>query len=72
MTVPRRHETGRAYTRRFTRLAGRIHPTTAAHLAQDDPDVMFQRIIHDGLVGHAFLRQHVVTFDVSGRSDVLG
>jgi hypothetical protein len=65
-------ETGRAYTRRFTRLAGRIHPTTAAHLAQDDPDVMFQRIIHDGLVGHAFLRQHVVTFDVSGAAIVLG
>jgi Aspartyl protease len=65
-------ETGHAYTRRFTRLAGRIHPSTAAHLAQDDPDVIFQRIIHDGLVGHSFLRQHVVTFDVAGAAIVLG
>jgi Aspartyl protease len=65
-------ETGHAYTRRFTRLAGRIHPTAAPHLAQDDPDVMFQRIIHDGLVGDAFLRRHVVTFDVGGAAVLLG
>jgi hypothetical protein len=65
-------ETGHAYTRRFTRLVGRIYPTTAPHLAQDDPVVMFQRIIHDGLVGDAFLRQHVVTFDVAGAAIVLG
>lgn len=65
-------ETGYAYTRWFTRLAGRIHPTTAPHLTQDDPDVMFQRIIHDGLVGDAFLRRHVVTFDVAGAAILLG
>ena len=33
--------------------------------AQENPDVMFQRIIHDGLVGDAFLRRFVVTFDVA-------
>jgi hypothetical protein len=65
-------ETGHAYTRRFTRLAGRIYPTAAPHLAQDDPDVMFQRIIHDGLVGDAFLRRHVLTFDVAGAAILLG
>ena len=65
-------ETGHAYTRRFTRLTGSIYPTGAPQLAQDDPDVMFQRIIHDGLVGDAFLRRHVVTFDVAGAAIVLG
>jgi hypothetical protein len=65
-------ETGHAYTRTFTRLAGRIYPTAAPHLAQVDPDVMFQRIIHDGLVGDAFLRRHVVTFDVAGAAILLG
>lgn len=59
-------ETGHAYTRRFTTLPGRIHPTAAPELGQEDPDVMFQRIIYDGLVGDAFLRRFVVTFDVPG------
>jgi hypothetical protein len=65
-------ETGHAYNRRFTRLAGRIYPTAAPHLTQEDPDVMFQRIIHDGLVGDDFLRRHVVTFDVAGAAVLLG
>jgi hypothetical protein len=65
-------ETGYGYTRRFTRLAGRIYPTAAPHLAQDAPDVMFQRVIHDGLVGDDFLRRHVVTFDVPGAAVLLG
>lgn len=65
-------ETGHAYTRTFTRLSGRIHPTAAPGLAQDDPDVMFQRIIHDGLLGDAFLRGHVVTFDVAEERMVFG
>jgi len=37
----------------------------ARRLAQDDPEVMFQRIIHDGLLGDAFRRRHVVKFDVA-------
>ena len=65
-------ETGHAYTRIFTRLSGAIHPTAAPELAQDDPEVMFQRIIHDGLLGDAFLRRHVVTFDVAEERMVFG
>ena len=65
-------ETGHAYTRTFTRLSGRIHPTAAPGLAQIDPDVMFQHIIHDGLLGDAFLRRHVVTFDVAEERMVFG
>jgi hypothetical protein len=64
-------ETGNRYTRRFTTLRGRIHPTGAPQLGQDDPAVMFQRIIYDGLVGHAFLRRFAVTFDVPGASLLL-
>ena len=59
-------ETGHTYTRSFTTLAGGIHPADAPELAQQDPDVMFQRIIYDGLVGDDFLRRSAVTFDVAG------
>lgn len=65
-------ETGHDYTRTFTRLSGRIHPTSAPGLGQDDPEVMFQRIIHEGLLGNAFLRRHVVTFDVAEERMVFG
>jgi Aspartyl protease len=64
-------ETGGRYVRRFTRLPGPIHPTAAPQLAQDEPEVMFQRIIHDGLVGEAFLRRFAVTFDVESAELVL-
>ena len=63
--VDGKDESGHAYTRRFTTLPGRIHPAGAPHLAQDDPDVMFQSIIYDGLVGEQFLRRFVVTFGVA-------
>ena len=64
-------ETGGRFVRTFTRLPGRIHPTHAPHLAQDEPEVQFQRIIHDGLVGDAFLRSFAVTFDVDAAEIVL-
>jgi hypothetical protein len=40
-------------------------------LAQQDPDVMFQRIIYDGLLGHAFVRMFTVTWDIPGARIVL-
>ena len=61
-------ETGNAYTRRFTTLPGRIHPAGAPELGEDDVSVMFQRIVHDGLVGDGFLRRFAVTFDVAGEA----
>ena len=57
-------ETGHEFTRFFTRLDGRVHPDGASDLAQEAPEVMFQRIIYDGLVGDAFLRRFAVTFDL--------
>jgi hypothetical protein len=57
-------ETGNRYVRTFTRLDGRIHPAEAPDLAQPEPDVMFQRIIYDGLLGHGFLSRFTVTWDL--------
>ena len=57
-------ETGHRYTRTFARLEGSIQPVDAPDLAQHDPQVMFQRIIHDGLLGHAYLNKFIVTWDV--------
>ena len=50
-----RLETGNAYVRCSTRLDTTIHAAGEPSLAQDDPDVMFQEIAQDGLVGNAFL-----------------
>lgn len=65
-------ETGHAYTRSFTTLAGAIYPAGAAELVQEDPAVMFQRIVYDGLVGDEFLRRFAVTFDVGGGRMIFG
>ncbi len=64
-------ETGNPYVRSFTRLEGSIHPTLAPELALPKPDVMFQRIIHDGLVGDAFLRNFLVTWDIPASRMIL-
>ena len=65
-------ETGHAYVRHFTTLAGAIAPTAAPHLRQERPRVMFQRIIHDGLLGRSFLRAFAVTFDLPRARIILG
>lgn len=59
-------ETGNPYTRTFAKIAGTIELAGVPQLAQAEPDVQFQRIIHDGLVGQAFLRRFAVTWDLSG------
>jgi hypothetical protein len=65
-------ETGHSFTRTFfERLPGRIHLTDAPELAQDDPPVMFQKIIYDGLLGTDFLKSYAVTFDAPGSRIVL-
>jgi hypothetical protein len=37
-----------------------------------EASVMFQKIIHDGLLGQEFLRAHVVTFDIPRASMIFG
>lgn len=65
-------ETGGAFTRWFATLPGAIHPTGAPALAQERPDAMFQRIVHEGLVGDAFLRRQTVTYDLAASRMVFG
>ncbi len=62
--VEGRDETGHQYTRYFTQLQGVVNPTGAPSICQRDPEVMFQQIIYDGLVGDAFLRNFIVTYDL--------
>ena len=64
-------ETGNGYTRTFMQLGGSIHPAQAPELTQDDPQVMFQEIIHDGLIGKDFLERFAVTFDLPDSQIVL-
>ena len=65
-------ETGGAFTRWFATLPGSIHPAGAPELAQEQPEVMFQRIVHDGLIGDAFLRRQAVTYDLPNRRLIFG
>jgi len=60
-------ETGGAFRRTFATLDGSVQPSGAPALAQERPEAMFQRIVHDGLVGDSFLRRQAVTYDL-GRS----
>jgi hypothetical protein len=58
-------ETGHAFVRSFTQLPVPVQLAAAPDVAQTDARVMFQEIIHDGLLGVGFLRPHVVTFDLA-------
>lgn len=71
-TVEGTDETGHTYARHFATIRGFVGPADAASVRQVDPDVMFQRIIHDGLVGHAFLRNLAVTYDLPRSRVILG
>ncbi len=59
-------ETGHEFVRYFTALTGQISVTGAPRLRLPAPQVMFQRIIHDGLAGDKFLRNFTVTYDLPG------
>lgn len=66
-------ETGQPYLRRYAKLP-RAVPVRGAREVQvpSGSTVMFQRIIHDGLLGQQFLMPHVVTFDLGGGAMVFG
>jgi predicted aspartyl protease len=59
-----RDETGHAFTRYFTCLRGDLSLAAAPRIRQANPDVMFQEIIYDGLLGDRFLRNFIVTYDL--------
>jgi predicted aspartyl protease len=57
-------ETGNSFARYFTSISGRVSLGNGS-IFQDNPEVMFQKIIHGGLVGHSFLKkQHAIIFDL--------
>lgn len=58
-------ETGHSFTRYFTTLPGAVRLLDAPDFALKSPRVMFQKIIHQGLLGQAFLRSYTVTFDLA-------
>jgi hypothetical protein len=64
--VEGRDETGHSFARYFTSLRGDLSVAAAPQIRQADPDVMFQEIIYDGLVGDRFLRNFIVTYDLPG------
>ena len=65
-------ETGHEYVRVFTRLQGSIEAAGAPATRQHGPRVMVQRIVHDGLVGDAFLRDFAVTYDLAAGEVLFG
>lgn len=63
--VEGRDETGNAFARYFACLHGEVSVTGDSAICQTDPEAMFQKIIYDGLVGDAFLRNFIVTYDLA-------
>ena len=59
-------ETGSPFTRYFTALSGDIAVAGEPLIRQANPDVMFQKIIYDGLIGNGFLKNFAVTYDLPG------
>lgn len=57
-------QTGFEWTRVQGQLRGRVHFATAPESAQETPEVLFQDIIHDGLVGTEFLDRFRYTVDI--------
>ena len=64
-TAEGQDETGRAFVRYFATIRGDVSVTAAPVIRTTDPDVMFQQIIYDGLVGDRFLRNFTTTYDLA-------
>jgi hypothetical protein len=58
-------ETGHFCVRYFASLLGRVCLAMNSRIHQQDPDVMFQDIIYDGLVGQRFLSRFTITYDIA-------
>ncbi|MGK2876753.1 MAG: retropepsin-like aspartic protease [Nocardioides sp.] len=57
------NETGHEVERLFVDVPGPISLAAAPQTVQSDSTVMFQSIIHDGLIGTRFLNRYVQTYD---------
>jgi hypothetical protein len=66
-------ETEQPYIRYFATLPSAASLVGASGITvPSGSTVMFQKIIHDGLVGHTFLSAHSTTFDVAHRKMIFG
>jgi hypothetical protein len=59
-------ETGHNFTRHFATVSGEVSVSGAPGFRVTGPEAMFQKIIHDGLIGDQFLRNFVTTYDLPG------
>jgi hypothetical protein len=64
-------ETGYDWTRRHATAEGSVHLADAPQTAHDAPRVIFQDIIHDGLVGTGYLERFRLTVDFAGERLIL-
>jgi predicted aspartyl protease len=60
-------ETGHKFTRYFGTMSGDISVSGASQYRVTGPEVMFQKIIYDGLVGDGFLRNFTTTYDLENK-----
>lgn len=58
-------ETGYSYKRYFSKIRGNLAINGAESVHHPDPEVVFQDIIYDGLLGNDFLKRYNVTYDLS-------
>jgi len=65
-------ETGHRFVRFRGRVPGTVHVRGFGGVRQDEPKVIFQNIIHDGLVGRDFLLARDVTYDVAASRMIFG
>jgi hypothetical protein len=64
-TVQAKDETGHEFVRYFTEVRGDVAVSGAPSIRVTDPQVQFQKIIYDGLVGDRFLRNFTATYDLA-------
>ena len=66
-------ETGQDFLRYFVALAGPVRLLDAPDVCSDPtPQAMFQRIVHQALIGHSFLRRYTVTWDLPRSRMIFG
>jgi hypothetical protein len=58
-------ETGHRFIRFFSKIEGPVYVAGSSEIKGESPDVMFQKIIYDGLVGHYFLRDYTVSYNIA-------
>jgi Aspartyl protease len=58
-------ETGHEFVRYLAPVRGHVSVRGQPELSQEDPVVMFQTIIYDGLLGDEFLRRYDLRFDLA-------